>query len=129
MNPLSRLSLFALISFSLLLTSAIFVAPTVAEIKSAKIGSGVADFELKTHRGTEVSLSAVDEPLVVLAFLGTECPLVKLYGPRLNELQREFSDKGVAFFGINANKQDSVTDIDGYVAQHDIQVSHIERCR
>ncbi len=81
----------------------------------------IAEFTLANHRGTEWSLSDVsDSKLVVIAFLGTECPLAKLYGPRLEELQTQFAARSVAFVGINSNTQDSMTEITAYVAKHKI---------
>ncbi|MEQ9406952.1 MAG: redoxin domain-containing protein [Fuerstiella sp.] len=81
----------------------------------------VKDFTLPTHRGLNWSLQDVaDSRLVVVAFLGTECPLARLYGPRLAELQQEYGSRGVAFVGINANTQDSLTEITTYVAKHRI---------
>ena len=78
----------------------------------------VADFTIPNHRGAEWSLSDVaGDKLVVIAFLGTECPLAKLYGPRLTELQQEYSDKGVVFVGVNSNTQDSLAEITGYVTK------------
>ena len=38
-----------------------------------------------------------DKKVVVLAFLGTDCPLAKLYAPRLAEMAGELADKGVQF--------------------------------
>lgn len=37
---------------------------------------------------------------VVLAFLGTECPVARQYIPRLKELHEEYSQQGVRFFGV-----------------------------
>ena len=59
-------------------------------------------------------------PLLVVAFLGTECPLAKLYGPRLEELRGRYAARGVAFVGINSNPNDSTTEIAAYVARHGI---------
>ncbi|MCA9213246.1 MAG: redoxin domain-containing protein [Planctomycetales bacterium] len=117
----NRQSLKSILIVSVLV--AVLGHPCVSEtnpVTPDRTGKVVADFQLKTHRGGEFDLAKVEQPIVVLAFLGTECPLVKLYGPRLNELQNEFADRGVAIFGINANTQDSVTDIDGYMARHGI---------
>src|SRR5262249_1958583 len=47
----------------------------------------------------------------VMAFLGTDCPLAKQYGPRLAELAKEFERRGVSFLSIDANQQDSMTAI------------------
>ena len=52
----------------------------------------------------------------MVAFLGTECPLAKLYGPRLAELATEFQGRGVAFIGVNSNQQDSITELAHYAA-------------
>jgi len=47
----------------------------------------VEDFISQDYRGQEFKLSDIkDQEIVVLAFLGTECPLVKLYGSRLRIL-------------------------------------------
>ena len=56
-----------------------------------------------------------------MAFLGTECPLAKLYAPRLVELAAEFKDRGVAFVGIDSNQQDSVTELAHYAQEHKIE--------
>ncbi|MCH5372979.1 MAG: redoxin domain-containing protein, partial [Planctomycetes bacterium] len=53
-------------------------------------------------------------------FLGTECPLAKLYGPRLARLCSEYESRGVGFLGVMANSQDSVTEIAAYARRHEI---------
>ena len=59
---------------------------------------------LQDHRGAWHTLDeARDRKVVVLAFLGTECPLAEAYAPRLAELARDFGKQGVAFFGVDAN--------------------------
>ena len=53
------------------------------------MGSPAPDFKLQDFRGKEHALSDYqDRKLVVLAFLGTECPIVRLYAPRLVEFVR-----------------------------------------
>jgi hypothetical protein len=49
-----------------------------------------------------------------------DCPLAKLYAPRLIELARAYERQGVAFVAINPNRQDSVADLARYVRQHAI---------
>jgi len=56
-----------------------------------------------------------------VCFLGTECPMARLYGPRLSELAEEFADNGVRFVGVNSNRQDSVTDIREYVKTYRVR--------
>ena len=50
------------------------------------VGRKIADFRLQDFRGGWHSLQEIDaNHIVVVAFVGTECPLAKLYGPRLAE--------------------------------------------
>jgi peroxiredoxin len=90
-------------------------------LQSAAADQPIKNFTLGSHRGVEWSLDDVaDQQLVVVAFLGTECPLANLYGPRLVELQQEYNDKGVAFVGVNSNTHDSLAEIATYVTKHKI---------
>jgi peroxiredoxin len=90
--------------------------------KPAEVGKRVGDFTLKDYHGQPVSLASYkDAKLVVVAFLGTECPLAKLYARRLVELAKEFQPRGVAFVGVNPNRQDSPTEIAAYARLHEIE--------
>ncbi len=85
------------------------------------VGRQVAEFQLQDYRGREYRLSDFQPyNVLVIAFLGTECPLAKLYGPRLARLAEEFADQGVGFMGINANTQDSITELAAYARIHKI---------
>lgn len=95
--------------------------PVMAAERPSRIGRKVADFTLNDYRGKSHSLSGVaDQPIVVLAFLGTECPLAKLYAPRLVALELDYRDRGVAFIGINANCHDSITEVAAHARRHGI---------
>ena len=102
------------------LTVASFLA--TAPAFAALPAESVDNFQLANHRGAAWELKDVPaDHLVVIAFLGTECPLAKLYGPRLNQLQTEFGKRGVTFVGINSNTQDSLQEITHYVTKHQIK--------
>ena len=88
---------------------------------ATKLGKQVADFTLDNCYGKPVSLSDfADRKGVAIVFLGTECPLAKLYGPRLSELQSKYEADGIAVLGINSNTQDSLTELAGYAHRHEI---------
>ncbi len=53
----------------------------------------------------------------VICFLGTECPLARLYGPRLERLSQQFTQQGVSFLGVNSNAQDSPAEIAAYATE------------
>ncbi len=78
------------------------------------IGAPVADFIGRDARGADVALADYANCIVVVAFLGVECPLAKLYGPRLAELSRAYAPRGVAFLAVNANAGDSATAVARY---------------
>jgi thiol-disulfide isomerase/thioredoxin len=61
------------------------------------------------RRGAELP----DAKPVVVAFLGTECPLAKLYGPKLQALSEKFAGE-VVFVGVCSNVQDSPTEVVTY---------------
>jgi peroxiredoxin len=86
---------------------------------SPRIGRKIADFALEDYRGRARSLSDWKESkLVVVVFLGTECPLANLYMPRVSELATQLEQQGVAVVGINANQQDSLTEVAAHAQRH-----------
>ena len=92
-----------------------------AAAKTARVGGKINDFTLKDFRGRPRSLKDLAEAkLVVVAFVGTECPLSNLYQLRLAELAKKFEAQGVAFVGINSNQQDSITEVATHAQRHNI---------
>ncbi len=78
-----------------------------------------ADFTTQSINGETQRLHS-DNKLTVVCFLGTECPLAKLYGPRLQKLADEFSSQEVRFIGIGSNIQDSVSDLKAYAESYSL---------
>jgi peroxiredoxin len=90
--------------------------------RTALAGRQIGDFTLGDCRGTSWSLGDFpDAKLVVVAFLGTECPLAQQYSSQLVELSEKYKDRGVVFLGINANQQDSLTEIAHHARTHKIE--------
>ncbi|MBX3414717.1 MAG: redoxin domain-containing protein [Pirellulales bacterium] len=104
--------------------TALWILATVAGVSGADgspVGQKIENFTLKNQFGKEYSLDALkDRDVVVVAFLGAECPLAKLYGPRLADLAAKLADRGVAFVGIDSNQQDSLPEIAAYASRHKI---------
>ena len=89
--------------------------------RKSPIGRRIANFSARDCFGKERTLDEFKQSkLVVVAFLGTECPLAKLYGPRLETLRKRFGDQGVTLLGINSNSQDSITELAAYRQRHGI---------
>ena len=89
--------------------------PTARAERSEPVGRKVDNFKLQDYRGAEHALAdSAESRAIVIAFLGTECPLAKFYGPRLAELAEKYHSQGVAFLAIDANRQDSLSEIAAY---------------
>ncbi|MGI9457538.1 MAG: redoxin domain-containing protein, partial [Aeoliella sp.] len=85
-------------------------------------GTPIADFKLPDHLGAEHSLEDFrDSRLLVVVFLGTECPLAKLYSGRLQALADEYAEQGIAVVAIDSNRQDSLAEIAAFVRQHNLK--------
>ena len=78
-----------------------------------QVGQRLSNFTLHdAATGRPVSLYGfVGKKAVVLVFMGTDCPIAKLYAPRLVELNRDYRPHGVAFLGIYSNAHESDTEI------------------
>lgn len=105
------------------LTALLWAAVSTALAADASpVGKKIDDFTLKSQFGKEYSLhDFADRDIVVVTFLGAECPLAKLYGPRLAELAAKFDAKRVALVGIDSNQQDSLQEIASYAQRHKIE--------
>ncbi len=82
------------------------------------LGKQIEDFTLRDYRGKERSLNEFQGKPVAVVFIGSDCPLAKLYAPRLEGLYQEFKSQGVGFFAINSNTQDSITKVAAYARIH-----------
>src|ERR1700681_4322283 len=106
------------------LAVAILLAACVSAttLSAADIGGRIDRFTLPDFHGRNRSLDELaDKPLVVVTFLGTECPLARQYAPRLQELSEAYAERGVAFVGIDANQQDSLSDMSAFAQQQGIR--------
>ena len=93
-------------------------ATSAAETVDGRVGQRVENFSLPDFHGQPHALDDYPDQVIVLAFLGTECPLSKLYALRLVELAAEFTPQRVVFLGVDSNLQDSLTDIGVFARSH-----------
>lgn len=84
----------------------------------ASFGVRVDRIDLDDYRGRRWRIEDFDDDkILVLAFLGTECPLAKLYATRLQSMQKEFDEQGVQIVGVMSNRHDSLLDISAFAAR------------
>lgn len=89
------------------------IAPFVADAGALKSGDQVPAFTLANYDGKEYTLDNVvkGNTYTVVMFIATQCPVSNAYNERMVELNKKFSGKGIAFIGINSNKQEAVAEI------------------
>jgi len=90
-------------------TSSILASSAGSDLSRQLQSLELHDCRGAVRRGAELP----DAKPVVVAFLGTECPLAKLYGPKLQALSEKFAGE-VVFVGVCSNVQDSPTEVVTY---------------
>ncbi len=99
----------------------LLAADSKTDSKASPVGQTVPEFSLQDYRGKMHKLSDyADDKILVIVYLGTECPLAKLYAPRLAALHQKYEKQGVKFLGINANRQDSLTEVAAHARIHQL---------
>ena len=67
-----------------------------------------------------------DHKLLVVVFLGVECPMSKLYTSRLNELATQYSPAGVKLVGIFSNRHDGLPAMRQFAADYGLQFTILQ---
>jgi thiol-disulfide isomerase/thioredoxin len=65
--------------------------------------------DLKTAQGKKAT---------VLMFISTQCPVSNAYNERMAALAADYASKGVAFIGMNANREETPEDIAAHARAH-----------
>jgi peroxiredoxin len=94
--------------------------PVVAE-------QDTVDFQLDDFRGRSWSMAEFQErPIVVVVFLGTECPLAATYSLRVQELADKYQERGVQFLAIDSNVQDSLEEMSAFARRQKLEVPFLK---
>jgi peroxiredoxin len=106
---LAVLTLMAIISWS----------ANVGQAGGLEIGTTIEDFTLPDTNGENKSFNDLKgEKGAVVVWLSVQCPMVKAYNDRINEIAAEFQSRGINFIGINSNVSESPEAIKTHAAQH-----------
>ena len=101
----------AALRFALVMAILVCVGAAHAQVES---------FDLVSTDQEKLRVEATEKKkLTVLYFTGTECPLAKLYAPRVVALADKYSES-VRFFGINSNQQVSADEFKEFIKAHKI---------
>lgn len=80
-----------------------------ANAQTFAVGSTLADFKLTDLNGKEHSFENLKGSKgTILIWLSGQCPVVKQYNERINQIAAEYQSKGINFVGINSNATESL---------------------
>jgi peroxiredoxin len=73
------------------------------------IGSKIDNFTMPAPDGTDHSYNKLKgKKGTLIVFLSAQCPVVKQYNDRINEVAAAYKEKGINFIGIYSNHTESV---------------------
>lgn len=91
----------------------------IKSVGTSVIGQTISKLHVAEPHGRDFSFTRIrGKRLTVIAFLGTECPLAKLYSARLETLAQQYRNHGLTVIGFCSNAQDSQQDVTDFVHQH-----------
>ncbi len=88
----------------------VFVALAInAAAQGPEIGSKIDNFTLPDVYGKSHTLDSLKgKNGAVIIFLSAQCPVVKMYDERINQIAAEYEARGIKFIGINSNATESL---------------------
>ena len=111
---------------SLLFTAALaalfFVSSAFSQ--GLAVGSAIENFTLADTNGVTHSLSDLKgKNGAVVVFLSAQCPVVRGYVSRINELAAEYQAKGINFIGINSNATEDLNWVKSNISEYGYKFS------
>ncbi len=87
----------------------LFSLALAANAQSVEVGSSLESFTLPDLDGNVQTLNGLKgKNGTVIVFLSAQCPVVKLYNDRINQIAADYDAKGIKFIGINSNATESL---------------------
>lgn len=83
---------------------AFVLGPTIGSARDFAVGSSLENFSLPDTNGKMLSYNDLKgKNGAVIVFLSAQCPVVKAYNERINQIAAEYQARGINFIGINSN--------------------------
>ena len=103
------------------LFSVVFAAAMAAAAfgQGSAIGSTLENFSLPDTNGKVQTLKDLNgKNGAVVVFLSAQCPVVKGYVERINQLSADYQTKGINFIGINSNATEDLNWVKSNVTEY-----------
>ena len=106
--------------FLLSVAAALFAA--AASAQGIKVGSTVENFSLPDTNGKVQTLDSLKgDKGALIVFLSAQCPVVKGYHERINEIAAAYKAKGINFIGINSNATEDLNWVKSNITEYGYQ--------
>lgn len=103
--------------FTVALATLFFAASSFSQ--GLAIGSAMENFTLGDTNGANHSLGELKgKNGAVIVFLSAQCPVVRGYVGRINELAAEYQAKGINFIGINSNATEDLNWVKSNITEY-----------
>ncbi len=104
--------------FTILTLFAFVLSPTTSATGDLAVGGSIENFSLPDTYGKVQSLNDLKgKNGAVVIFLSAQCPVVKAYDERINQLAADYQSKGINFIGINSNHTESLEWVKSHAAE------------
>ncbi|MBX7055588.1 MAG: redoxin family protein [Pyrinomonadaceae bacterium] len=82
----------------------LFSVALAVNAQNVEAGTSIDNFSLPDLDGNVQTLNGLKgKNGAVIVFLSAQCPVVKLYNERINQIAADYEAKGIKFIGINSN--------------------------
>lgn len=103
---------------SVFLTALCLCFSNAAFARDFPVGTVLEDFKLKDAGGQEQSYKNLKgEKGTIIVFLSIQCPVVKAYDERINQIAADYRAKGINFIGINSNSTEDAAAVKAHAAE------------
>lgn len=93
----------------------VLAAVAAASAQGLAIGSALQDFSLSDTSGKAQTLEGLKgKNGAVVIFLSSQCPVVRMYNERINQIASDYAAKGINLIGINSNVSESPDAVKGH---------------
>lgn len=112
---MKRASIFFLFIFAI----AAILLPSGAKAQAFAVGSTLENFSLPDTSGKTQTLNDLKgKNGTVVIFLSAQCPVVRAYVDRINQIAADYQAKGIVFIGINSNSTESLDWVKSNVTEY-----------
>ena len=102
-----------------ILIAFICISGSESNAQGIAIGAAAENFSLPDTSGKTQSLNDLKgEKGSVVVFLSAQCPVVKIYNDRINQIAADYEAKGIKFIGINSNSTESLELVKSHAAEN-----------